>query len=163
MSSHLSSFAARFVAHVVGPAAVLSFDGSIQAANPAAEALLPAGRDTAALAAWADPRDLAEALGLAERLRSEGAGARGEMLLRTRDGSRHLALSACVDEEAAAFYVLAEDRTAAERMREDLARDMELQLERARQSLRGELVRYEPPATALVRVTRVRTRRNRSN
>lgn len=42
-----------------------------------------------------------------------------------------------------------------ERMREELARDMEGQLERARQSLRGELVRYERPGTALVHVRRV--------
>ncbi len=50
-----------------------------------------------------------------------------------------------------------------ERMREELASDMEQKLERARQSLRGELVRYEPPGTALVRMTRVRTRASRSN
>lgn len=48
-----------------------------------------------------------------------------------------------------------------ERMREDLTRDMEDQLERARQSLRGELVRYEPRGTALVRIHRVDVRRNR--
>ena len=48
-----------------------------------------------------------------------------------------------------------------ERMREDFARDMEDQLERARQSLRGELVRYQPRGTALVQVRRVDARKNR--
>ena len=48
-----------------------------------------------------------------------------------------------------------------ERLRDEFARDMEDQLERARQSLRGELVRYEAPGTALVRVRRVETRRRR--
>ncbi len=47
-----------------------------------------------------------------------------------------------------------------ERMREELALELEAELERARQSLRGELVRYEPPTTSLVRVRRVRVRRN---
>lgn len=45
-----------------------------------------------------------------------------------------------------------------ERMREEFAHDMEGQLERARQSLRGELVRYESPGTALVHVRRVAIR-----
>lgn len=46
----------------------------------------------------------------------------------------------------------------AERMREEVARDMEVQLERARQSLRGELVRYERPGTALVHVRKINLR-----
>ncbi len=46
-----------------------------------------------------------------------------------------------------------------ERMREELAHDMEAELERARQSLRGELVRYQPTGTSLVRVRPVRVRR----
>ena len=46
-----------------------------------------------------------------------------------------------------------------ERMREELAMDMEEELRRARESLRGELVRYRPPTTALVRVRQVRVRR----
>ena len=50
-----------------------------------------------------------------------------------------------------------------ERVREEFARDLEDQLERARQSLRGELVRYEPRGTALVRVRRVEPRRRRDN
>jgi MerR family transcriptional regulator/heat shock protein HspR len=49
----------------------------------------------------------------------------------------------------------------AERLREELERDMEDQIERARQSLRGELVRYEPRGTALVRVRRVDLRKRR--
>ena len=52
-----------------------------------------------------------------------------------------------------------------ERMREEFARDMEDRIEQARQSLRGELVRYEPRGTALVRIRRVeaRTRRDSSD
>ena len=50
-----------------------------------------------------------------------------------------------------------------ERMREEFTRDMEDQIERARQSLRGELVRYEPRGTALVRIRRVDARRQRDN
>ncbi len=50
-----------------------------------------------------------------------------------------------------------------ERIRDEFARDMEEQLERARQSLRGELVRYEPRGTALVRVRRVDLRRPADN
>lgn len=45
-----------------------------------------------------------------------------------------------------------------ERMREEFARDMEGQLELARQSLRGELVRYERPGMALVHVRRANVR-----
>lgn len=45
-----------------------------------------------------------------------------------------------------------------ERMRSELARDMEAELERARQSLRGELVRYQVPGTALVHVRRMQPR-----
>lgn len=48
-----------------------------------------------------------------------------------------------------------------ERMREELARDMETELERARQSLRGELVRYQPTGTSLVRVGRAAVRQTR--
>ncbi len=48
-----------------------------------------------------------------------------------------------------------------ERMREELAHDMEAELERARQSLRGELVRYQPTGTSLVRVGRVSVRQTR--
>lgn len=50
-----------------------------------------------------------------------------------------------------------------ERMREELTRDVEDQLERARQSLRGDLVRYEPRGTALVRIHRVDVRRKRDS
>ena len=50
-----------------------------------------------------------------------------------------------------------------ERMREELTRDMEDQVERARQSLRGELVRYEPRGTSLVRIHRVDVRRTRDS
>ena len=50
-----------------------------------------------------------------------------------------------------------------ERMREEFARDMEDQIERARQSLRGELVRYQPRGTALVQVRRVDVRRKRDS
>ena len=50
-----------------------------------------------------------------------------------------------------------------ERMREEFARDMEDQIERARQSLRGELVRYEPRGTALVQIRRVDVRRKRDS
>ncbi len=42
-----------------------------------------------------------------------------------------------------------------ERMREEFARDVEDRIEQARQSLRGELVRYEPRGTALVQIRRV--------
>jgi MerR family transcriptional regulator/heat shock protein HspR len=49
----------------------------------------------------------------------------------------------------------------AERLRDELERDMEDQIERARQSLRGELVRYEPRGTALVRIRRVDLRKRR--
>ncbi len=48
-----------------------------------------------------------------------------------------------------------------ERMREEFARDMEDRLEQARQSLRGELVRYEPRGTALVQIRRVDVRKRR--
>ena len=48
-----------------------------------------------------------------------------------------------------------------ERLREELERDMEDQIERARQSLRGELVRYEPRGTALVQIRRVDFRNQR--
>ena len=50
-----------------------------------------------------------------------------------------------------------------ERMRDELNRDIEHRLEQARQSLRGELVRYEPRGTALVHVRRVDVRRKRDN
>ncbi len=50
-----------------------------------------------------------------------------------------------------------------ERMREELAHDMEAELERARQSLRGELVRYQPTGTSLVRVERVSVRQTRAD
>ena len=50
-----------------------------------------------------------------------------------------------------------------ERMREEFARDLEGQLEQARQSLRGELVRYEPRGTALIRLRRAEPRRRRDN
>lgn len=42
-----------------------------------------------------------------------------------------------------------------ERLREEIARDMQAELDRARQSLRGELVRYEPTGTAMVHVRQV--------
>ena len=48
-----------------------------------------------------------------------------------------------------------------ERRREEFARDMEDRLEQARQSLRGELVRYEPRGTALVQIRRVDVRKKR--
>ena len=48
-----------------------------------------------------------------------------------------------------------------ERLREELERDMEDQIERARQSLRGELVRYEPRGTALVQIRRIDLRDKR--
>ncbi|CAA9463638.1 MAG: HspR, transcriptional repressor of DnaK operon [uncultured Solirubrobacteraceae bacterium] len=50
-----------------------------------------------------------------------------------------------------------------ERMREEFARDMEDQIEQARQSLRGELVRYEPRGTALVQIRRVDVRKRRDS
>ena len=50
-----------------------------------------------------------------------------------------------------------------ERMRDEFARDMEDQIERARQSLRGELVRYEPRGTALVQIRRIDMRKQRDN
>jgi MerR family transcriptional regulator/heat shock protein HspR len=46
-----------------------------------------------------------------------------------------------------------------ERMRDELTRDLEAELARARQSLRGELVRYQPTGTALVRVRQLPVRR----
>jgi MerR family transcriptional regulator, heat shock protein HspR len=46
-----------------------------------------------------------------------------------------------------------------EKLREELAEGMEQEIRRARESLRGELVRYQAPTTALVRVQRVRMRR----
>jgi MerR family transcriptional regulator/heat shock protein HspR len=48
-----------------------------------------------------------------------------------------------------------------ERLRDELESDMENRIERARQSLRGELVRYEPRGTALVRIRRVDLRSQR--
>ena len=50
-----------------------------------------------------------------------------------------------------------------ERMREEFSRDVEERIEQARQSLRGELVRYEPRGTALVRIRRVDMRNRRDN
>ncbi len=50
-----------------------------------------------------------------------------------------------------------------ERMREEFARDVEDRIEQARQSLRGELVRYEPRGTALVQIRRVDVRKRRDS
>ena len=50
-----------------------------------------------------------------------------------------------------------------DRLREEFARDMEDRIEHARQSLRGELVRYEPRGTELVRVRRIELRGTRDN
>jgi MerR family transcriptional regulator, heat shock protein HspR len=47
----------------------------------------------------------------------------------------------------------------AERMRQDLRRELDAELDRARRSLRMEIVRYQPPGAALVPVRRRRDER----